>query len=118
MQAEYDARNPPALRRLVESGVQLHRFSDDIMQAAQRETTDLLETTAATDPRFRRIYEQLSGADLAALTALGVDFRRSVLGGSAAGFVPFVLVLSPGHVTPGHDVPDRDLRAAVEELAR
>ncbi len=57
MQAEYDARNPAALRRLVADGVQLHRFSDDILQAARRETTDLLETTASTDARFRRIYD-------------------------------------------------------------
>ena len=32
--------------------------------------------------------------------------------------VPFVLVLAPGHVTPGHEVPDADVRAAVEELGR
>jgi shikimate kinase/3-dehydroquinate synthase len=30
--------------------------------------------------------------------------------------VPFVLVESPGAVTPGHDVPADELRAAVEEL--
>jgi shikimate kinase/3-dehydroquinate synthase len=30
--------------------------------------------------------------------------------------VPFVLVEAPGRVTPGHDVPDGDLRAAVEEV--
>ena len=32
------------------------------------------------------------------------------------GRVPFVLVESPGRVTPGHDIAPADLRAAVEEL--
>ncbi|MFL5886033.1 MAG: 3-dehydroquinate synthase family protein, partial [Thermoleophilaceae bacterium] len=32
------------------------------------------------------------------------------------GRVPFVLVESPGQVTPGHEVPDADLRAAVSEV--
>jgi shikimate kinase / 3-dehydroquinate synthase len=32
------------------------------------------------------------------------------------GRVPFVLVQAPGDVTPGHDVPAADLRAAIEEV--
>jgi shikimate kinase/3-dehydroquinate synthase len=32
------------------------------------------------------------------------------------GAVPFVLVEAPGAVTPGHEVPDRDLRAALAEV--
>ena len=32
-----------------------------------------------------------------------------------SGTVPFVLVRAPGDVTPGHQVPEADLRAAVEE---
>jgi shikimate kinase/3-dehydroquinate synthase len=32
------------------------------------------------------------------------------------GRVPFVLVEAPGEVTPGHDVPDAELLAAVEEV--
>jgi shikimate kinase / 3-dehydroquinate synthase len=34
----------------------------------------------------------------------------------AGGRVPFVLVEAPGDVTPGHDVPAADLRAAIEEV--
>jgi len=34
----------------------------------------------------------------------------------AGGRVPFVLVEAPGQVTPGHDVPPRELRAAVDEV--
>ena len=33
------------------------------------------------------------------------------------GRVPFVLVEAPGEVTPGHDVDEAELRAAVEEVA-
>jgi shikimate kinase / 3-dehydroquinate synthase len=35
----------------------------------------------------------------------------------AGGQVPFVLVEAPGEVTPGHDVPADDLRAAIAEVA-
>jgi 3-dehydroquinate synthetase/shikimate kinase len=34
----------------------------------------------------------------------------------SGGRVPFVLVEAPGDVTPGHDVPAADLRAAIEEV--
>jgi 3-dehydroquinate synthetase len=35
----------------------------------------------------------------------------------SGGRVPFVLVEAPGEVTPGHEVPAGDLRAAVEEVS-
>lgn len=35
-----------------------------------------------------------------------------------SGAVPFVLVARPGEVTPGHEVPDSDIRLAVEELVK
>jgi shikimate kinase/3-dehydroquinate synthase len=51
------------------------------------------------------------GADPGAVVELvGRDKKRR---GSR---VPFVLVESPGRVTPGHDVPEAELRAAVEEV--
>ncbi len=57
MQAEYDARNPEALSRLVADGVQLHTFPDDVLQAAERETRDVLETLSGAQADFRGIYE-------------------------------------------------------------
>jgi 3-dehydroquinate synthetase len=30
--------------------------------------------------------------------------------------VPFVLVAAPGEVTPGHEPPEAEIRAAVEEV--
>jgi len=58
MQVRYDAKNPPALRRLVgEHGVQLRPFSTEIMEAAQAASNALLEENAAKDPSYRAIYE-------------------------------------------------------------
>lgn len=54
----YDAANPPALHRLInEHGVQVRPFSRDIMQAAWRESTALLEEQASADATFRRVYD-------------------------------------------------------------
>lgn len=56
--ARYDAENPKALNRLVgEHGVTLHRYSDDIMEAAWRESNAYLEEQAAADASFRRVYD-------------------------------------------------------------
>ncbi|MEM8964432.1 MAG: TRAP transporter substrate-binding protein [Acidobacteriota bacterium] len=57
MQARYDQRNPQALARLLDDGVELRRFSDDLMDAAQRATTDILEENAAKDGNYRAVYE-------------------------------------------------------------
>ncbi len=57
MMASYDAKNPAALERLVQGGTQLHKFSDDIMQAAHREAFDLMETRASEDATYRGIFD-------------------------------------------------------------
>lgn len=57
MTAEYDAKNPMALNRILESGVELRRFSDEIMRAAQRETRNVLEDQASGNPMFQEIYD-------------------------------------------------------------
>ncbi len=57
MQAAYDVKNPDALKRLIESGTQLHRFPNDMMEAAWREAHALYDELAAKNPRFRKIYE-------------------------------------------------------------
>jgi len=54
--------------------------------------------------------QSFSGASTDEVLALVErDKKRS------GGRVPFVLVEAPGEVTPGHDVPAADLRAAIEE---
>ena len=57
MLASYDAKNPPALQRLLKEGVILRRFSDDIMTAAERTSFELMEAQAAADATYRSVYE-------------------------------------------------------------
>lgn len=57
MMAEYDAKNPPALKRLLGQGIQLQRFPDDLMTAALRESTALVEEQAAANAQYAAIYE-------------------------------------------------------------
>jgi TRAP-type mannitol/chloroaromatic compound transport system substrate-binding protein len=57
MQAEYDARNPTALARLLKNGVKLHYFSKDIMQAAYKAALDVYEQEASKNAKFKTIYE-------------------------------------------------------------
>ncbi len=55
MLATYDARNPPALERLIAEGVRLQKFPDDVMSSARSITEDILEESAS-DPFFHKIY--------------------------------------------------------------
>ena len=58
MMAEYDARNPPALKRLLAEGVQLVPFPPDVMEAALRESEALTAEKAAASPQYRKIYDE------------------------------------------------------------
>ena len=57
MMAEYDFKNPTALRRLVGNGVKLHAYSIEIMKAAQEAAFDLYAEEAEKNPSFRKIYD-------------------------------------------------------------
>ncbi|TDI71118.1 MAG: ABC transporter substrate-binding protein [Bacteroidetes bacterium] len=57
MMSKYDARNPPALTRLLEAGVQLHPFPDDIMIEAKKISTELQEEAVKADSMYRGMYE-------------------------------------------------------------
>jgi len=56
MLAQYDARNPPALLRLVGQGVKLHPYPKDVMLAARRATFKLYEEEAKINADFATIY--------------------------------------------------------------
>lgn len=58
MMAAYDARNPPALARLLERGVQLRPFPRDMMEAALRVSEDLIEAQAGAERGYGRIHEE------------------------------------------------------------
>jgi TRAP-type mannitol/chloroaromatic compound transport system substrate-binding protein len=57
MLAKYDAVNPPALRRLVASGVQLRPFPREIMQASWKAANEVYDELSASNPRFKKVYE-------------------------------------------------------------
>jgi len=57
MMAKYDAKNVPALERLVKSGVKLHQFSTDILKAAQQAAYELYEDEAGKNAAWRKMYE-------------------------------------------------------------
>ena len=58
MVAKYDAVNPAALRRLVAAGVQLRPFPREIMQASWKAANELYVETSASNPRFKKVYDQ------------------------------------------------------------
>jgi TRAP-type mannitol/chloroaromatic compound transport system substrate-binding protein len=57
MQAAYDAKNPPALKRLVAGGAQLRPFSRDILMAAHDAAMGLYDELNAKNPNWKKIYE-------------------------------------------------------------
>ncbi|MFL6659658.1 MAG: TRAP transporter substrate-binding protein [Massilia sp.] len=57
MQAEYDAKNPVALARLMKAGAKLNYFSKDIMDAAYKASTAVMDEEAAKNAKFKKIYE-------------------------------------------------------------
>jgi len=60
MQAKYDALNPAALKRLVAGGTKLFRFPREMMQAAFKEALALYSEISATNPAWKKIYEDYS----------------------------------------------------------
>jgi TRAP-type mannitol/chloroaromatic compound transport system substrate-binding protein len=57
MQAEYDAKNPLALKKLVATGTKLMPFSPEVMAAAHKAAFELYDETAAANPKFKKIYD-------------------------------------------------------------
>lgn len=58
MLARYDARNNDALARLVEGGVQLRAYSEEIMDAAEKASFELYDELAAKDADFAAVYTE------------------------------------------------------------
>jgi TRAP-type mannitol/chloroaromatic compound transport system substrate-binding protein len=58
MLARYDSRNNQALQSLLQSGVQLRPYSQEILQAAEKASFTLYDESAAKDADFKAVYEQ------------------------------------------------------------
>lgn len=56
MLASYDAKNPPAMARLLDQGIQVRPFPHDVMEAARSITDDLL-ASAADNAQYRSLYD-------------------------------------------------------------
>jgi len=59
MQAKYDAGNPGALKRLVASGAVLRPFPQPVMEACYKAANDTYAETAAKNPEFKKIYDNM-----------------------------------------------------------
>jgi TRAP-type mannitol/chloroaromatic compound transport system substrate-binding protein len=57
MLARYDAKNPEALKRLVDSGVKLTPYSQEIMEAAEKASFELFDEFAGKDADFKALFE-------------------------------------------------------------
>ncbi|RME21787.1 MAG: ABC transporter substrate-binding protein, partial [Deltaproteobacteria bacterium] len=57
MQTRYDAKNPPALQRLLAAGVQTRPFSEEIMVAARDAAFQLYADESARNPEYREVFE-------------------------------------------------------------
>jgi TRAP-type mannitol/chloroaromatic compound transport system substrate-binding protein len=57
MPAKYDALNPAALKRLIGAGVKLQPFSNEIMAACYKATTEVYEEIATKNAKFKKVYE-------------------------------------------------------------
>jgi len=57
MQAEYDAKNPAALARLLKQGVKLRSFPREVMEACYKSANTVMEEEAAKNAKFKKIYE-------------------------------------------------------------
>ncbi len=57
MQAEYDAKNPAALARLIKNGAKLRFFSKEIMAACYKAAMATMEEEAAKNAKFKKIHD-------------------------------------------------------------
>jgi len=58
--AKYDAQNPKALRELVAGGTKLQPFPAPVLEACFNAAVQLYNETSATNPRFKKVYDQWS----------------------------------------------------------
>ncbi|AUB85394.1 TRAP transporter substrate-binding protein [Candidatus Thiodictyon syntrophicum] len=59
MLAAYDAKNPPAMQRLVQNGAVIKRFPDDVLLKAYETALAVYAEESARNPAFKGIYDSL-----------------------------------------------------------
>ncbi len=58
MMAEYDHKNPAALSKLLQNGVKLQAYSQEILEAAFKAAQQLYSDEAAKNPAFKKIHTE------------------------------------------------------------
>lgn len=58
MQAQYDARNPSALARLLKGGTKLRQFPREVLDASWNAANQVFEEEAARNAKFKKIFDQ------------------------------------------------------------
>jgi TRAP-type mannitol/chloroaromatic compound transport system substrate-binding protein len=58
-QADYDAKNPQALKRLVANGTQLRPFSQGIMEACLKASNEVNVETSATNADYKKVLDSM-----------------------------------------------------------
>jgi TRAP-type mannitol/chloroaromatic compound transport system substrate-binding protein len=56
IQANYDAKNPAALKRLV-AGAQLRAFPRPFMEAAWKASNEIYDELSKSNPKWKKVYE-------------------------------------------------------------
>ena len=59
MLAAYDAKNPPAVQRLIQNGAELRRFPDDVLLKAYETAQQVYAEEAEKNPTFKTIYDSM-----------------------------------------------------------
>lgn len=72
MLAAYDAKNPPAVQRLVQNGAQLRRYPDDVLLKAYEAAQAIYAEESEKNPTFRKIYESMRAFQHASDTWMGI----------------------------------------------
>jgi TRAP-type mannitol/chloroaromatic compound transport system substrate-binding protein len=75
VQNRYDARNGPALTRLLQQGVKLVRYSDDILKAARAASEDLFAEQAGKEAAYKKVFEHWDKARKEMFTWWGTTER-------------------------------------------
>lgn len=57
MMVDYDSKNPKALRSLLDKGVQLRSYSEEILAAAKKEAFGLYDELSQQDAGYKAIYD-------------------------------------------------------------
>ena len=59
MLAAYDAKNPPALQRLLQNGAELRRFPDDVLLEAYATAQRIYQEESGKNPTFKQIFDSM-----------------------------------------------------------